>query len=200
MPAQIDEVLTFWFGNDVPTPQEQTAQTQRWFARDDAFDETIRTRFGALVESAIDGALKPAWSQTPPARLAQILLLDQFTRNIHRGSPRAFAGDARAQALALDAVARGDDAALTPLQRVFLYLPLEHAEDLALQHRCVALFEVLAGQAPPADRATFDGYADYARRHRDVIARFGRFPHRNAALGRTSSPDEQDWLDAGGGF
>jgi len=196
----IDAVLDFWFDTNASTQEERTARTRRWFARDDAFDAQIRTRFGTLVERAIDGELGPEWSATTRARLAQILLVDQFTRNAHRGSARAFAGDARAQRLALELVDSGDDRALAPIERVFAYLPLEHAEDAALQERSVALFEALAAQAPAAERASFDNYADYARRHRDVIARFGRFPHRNAALGRVNGADEQAWLDAGGGF
>ena len=198
--TQIDEVLTFWFGSDVSSPQKQAAVAQRWFAYNAAFDDEVRAKFGALVECAIDGELGPEWSATPDAQLAQILLLDQFTRNIHRGSARAFAGDSRAQALTLDAVARGDDQALAPLRRVFMYMPLEHAEDLALQERCVALFEALAAQVPAESREPFDGYVEYARRHRDVIARYGRFPHRNVALGRAISADEQAYLNAGGGF
>lgn len=198
--TQIDEVLAFWFGTDVSTPEKQAAVAQRWFKVDAAFDEEVRATFGGLVERAIDGELGPEWSATPDARLAHVLLLDQFTRNIHRGSARAFAGDRRAQALTLESVARGDDQALPPLRRVFMYLPLEHAEDLALQERCVALFEALAAQVPADARESFDGYLGYAQRHRDVIARYGRFPHRNAALGRTTTADEQAYLDAGGGF
>jgi uncharacterized protein (DUF924 family) len=200
MTSVIDEVLSFWFGQDDATPEDAAATMRRWFVRDEAFDGEIRERFGTLVDAAIAGELAPEWSATPQARLAQILLIDQFTRNIHRGSARAFAGDARAQRLALEGIERGDDQKLRPLQRVFAYLPLEHAEDAALQAQSVALFEALADAAPTGGRDIFDNYADYARRHRDVIVRYGRFPHRNAALGRASTPDEQAWLDAGGGF
>ena len=192
----IDEILAFWF------PEEDTDEgaARRWFTRDDAFDESIRTRFGALVEQALAGELGGEWAATPRGRLAHVLLLDQFTRNLFRGSPRAFAGDARARALTLDGIERGDDLALPLPQRVFFYLPLEHAEDLSLQERSVALFERLAQKAPAAARARYDNYADYARRHRDAIAQFGRFPHRNAVLGRATTPDEQAYLDGGGGF
>lgn len=195
MVSAIDEILAFWFPDD----DNDEAAVRRWFTRDEAFDEAIRTRFGTWVERALAGELEE-WSATPRGRLAQILLLDQFTRNLFRGSPRTFAGDARARALTLDGIDRGDDVALPPAQRVFFYLPLEHAEDPALQERSVALFEQLAHEAPQAERARYDNFADYARGHRDAIARFGRFPHRNAVLGRATTPDEQAYLDAGGGF
>jgi uncharacterized protein (DUF924 family) len=179
-------VLDFWFGAPpfVSRPE--------WFRKDPAFDETIRGRFGALVDAAIDGRL--GWGRED--RLAEILLLDQFPRNLFRGQARAFAGDARARALALALIDEGADAALHLLQRWFVYLPLEHAEDLGLQDRCVALCAALAAASPE-----MASMLDYAERHRDVIRRFGRFPHRNAALGRASTPDEVAYLATpGSGF
>jgi uncharacterized protein (DUF924 family) len=182
------EVLEFWFGS---APLQARPE---WFRKDAAFDETIRQRFGALVDRALAGPL--GWSATPEDRLAEIVVLDQFPRNLFRGEARAFAGDARALRLALDLIDSGDHLQLAPLQRWFAYLPLEHAEDLALQDRCVALFEALA-----RDATGFDSALDYARRHRDVIARFGRFPHRNAALGRVSTAEEVAYLgQPGSGF
>ena len=176
------QILDFWFG---PGPE---AARPEWFRKDDAFDATIRARFGATVESALQGAHRD-WDATPAGALARVLLLDQFTRNIFRGTPRAFAGDG----LALDAARamqqRGDDLALPPLRRVFAYLPFEHAEDAAAQRESVRLFEALAQEHP----ATAD-FADYARRHAVVIERFGRFPHRNAVLGRASSDEESEFL------
>jgi uncharacterized protein (DUF924 family) len=182
-------VLGFWFG---APPWSARAE---WFRKDPAFDAAIRERFGDLVDAAIDGRLA-APAADVQAALARLILLDQFPRNLFRGQARAFAGDAQALALALALIDRGAEQALHPLQRWFVYLPLEHAEDLALQDRSVVLFAALAAQAP--DMA---GALDYAERHREVIRRFGRFPHRNAALGRTSSADELAWLALpGSGF
>jgi uncharacterized protein (DUF924 family) len=181
-------VLDFWFG---PLPLASRAE---WFRKDPAFDETIRARFGALVEQALAGPL--GWGPTPADRLAELIVLDQFPRNLFRGQARAFAGDARALDLALALVDDGGHLALQPLQRWFAYLPLEHAEDLALQERCVALFRDLT-----AADAAFASALDYAERHRDVILRFGRFPHRNAALGRVSTDAEHAYLATpGSGF
>mgnify|MGYP001173726566 CR=1 FL=1 len=189
MTADEAEVLAFWFG------APPLAVRAEWFRKDPAFDEAIRARFGGLVDDAIDGRL-PAPSAAPEAVLARLILLDQFPRNLFRGQARAFAGDAQALAMALDLIDRGGEGALHPLQRWFVYLPLEHAEDLALQERCVALFTALAAEAPG-----FDSALDYAGRHRDVIRRFGRFPHRNAALGRESTADELAYLATpGSGF
>lgn len=183
-----EAVLDFWFG---PPPLGSRAE---WFRKDPAFDDTIRQRFGPLVDRALEAGL--AWGPAPADRLAEIVVLDQFPRNLFRGQARAFAGDARARALALALVDDGGHLALHPLQRWFAYLPLEHAEDLALQDRCVALIGALAA-ADPAHASALD----YAERHRDVIRRFGRFPHRNAALGRPSTADEVAYLATpGSGF
>ena len=174
----------FWFG---AAPLRTRAE---WFAKDEAFDSTIRTRFGALVEAALAGTLPAAWASQP---LAEILLLDQFTRNVFRDSARAHAGDTRARALAQQLVAGTGYAALDPVERIFVVLPFEHAEDLRLQDEAVRLFGELAAQ-----RAELAGYLDYAQRHREVIRRFGRFPHRNAVLGRISSAEERAFLEQPG--
>lgn len=191
------EVRAFWF---LPDTGAGTAAGFRpeWFRKDPAFDESIRARFGPLVERALTlpAGAPPAWGAAPDDVLAEILVLDQFPRNLYRGQPRAFAGDARALALALALIGRGDDRRLRPLERLFAYLPLEHAEDLALQDRSVDLFSALA-----AGHEGFGEVLDYAERHRDVIRRFGRFPHRNAALGRASTPAEVEYLaQPGSGF
>lgn len=194
-----DAILDFWFGSDALPPDEHERLAARWFRRDEVFDAEVRSRFGNLVDAALTGELD-GWTATPRSWLALLLLLDQFPRNLYRDSPAAFAGDAKAQRLALEGIDRGDDAALPARYRAFAYLPLEHAEDLDLQQRCVALFEVLAAdpQARPAE--AYLGYLDYARRHCDVIRRYGRFPHRNRVLGRLTTAEEQIYLDAGGGF
>jgi uncharacterized protein (DUF924 family) len=188
----IRDILDFWFA-DGPD-----AFRQAWFTKDEAFDAQIRTRFGALVAPAREGALDE-WAATREGALALFLALDQFPRNLHRGSPEAFASDAHALRLARRLVIGARmDLALTPTQRVFLYLPFEHAEEMAAQDQSVALFEGLRDD--PA-KAAPNGAIDYAWRHRAVIARFGRFPHRNAVLGRESTPAELTYLaQPGAGF
>jgi uncharacterized protein (DUF924 family) len=189
-----EEILAFWFGAEFDPAAPPAADRQRlWFGKDDATDRLIRERFGVDVERAGAGGLD-GWAAEPRGRLALIILLDQFTRNIYRASPRAFASDHKALALSQEGMMHGHDRALAPLQRVFFYLPMEHAEDLAVQERCVAAFEALLGEAPSGAEKAFEGFLDYARRHRDIIARFGRFPHRNAILGRGSTPEEQEFL------
>ena len=184
-------VLDFWFADG---PDSFRAA---WFKRDDAFDAEIRARFGALVEAARGGGLAP-WRGTAEGVLGLAILLDQFPRNLHRGSAEAFAADAMMRDIAREAVlARRLDLALTPTQRAFLYLPFEHSESMADQDLSVALFE---GLRDHPQHARPEGTIDYAWRHRAVIARFGRFPHRNAALGRESTAEESAWLAAGGGF
>jgi uncharacterized protein (DUF924 family) len=175
------EVLAFWFG------ESPGAQRAEWFRKDAAFDAKIRERFGGLHAAAANRELE-AWRGEPEPMLALVVVLDQFSRNLHRGDPRAFAQDAYARECANEALARGDDERLLPVQRTFLYLPLEHSEDLADQERCVALMGKL--DAFPETK----GLVSWAVKHRDVIARFGRFPHRNTALGRASTPEEIEFL------
>ena len=190
--ADFLEVLDFWFG--LPGSPDYGRPRKEWFRKSDEFDAAIRTRFLDLHQRAADGALQP-WRAAPDSLLALIVVLDQFSRNLYRGSSRAFAGDAQALGLAQLAVSRGDDRALIPVQRCFVYLPFEHAEDLAAQRRCLELFEGLRGDPDSADSI------DYARRHYDIIERFGRFPHRNAILGRVSTPEEIEFLkQPGSGF
>jgi uncharacterized protein (DUF924 family) len=182
------DVLEFWFG--VP-PGPSRAE---WFRKDAAFDAQIRNRFGALHEAASRGELE-AWRAARETMLALVVVLDQFSRNLHRGDPRAFAQDALALECANEAIARGDDRVLLPVQRQFLYLPLEHSEDLADQERCVELKRAL--EAYPETR----GLTEWAEKHRVIIARFGRFPHRNTALSRASTPEEIEFLkQPGSGF
>ncbi|WP_137124277.1 DUF924 family protein [Roseomonas sp. HF4] len=185
------DVLAFWFA-DGPD-----AWREAWFKRDDTFDAAIRDRFGADVAAARTGA-HSGWADTAEGALALAILLDQFPRNLYRGAAEAFAADPLMRDIARDAVlARRFDRVLTPTQRAFLYLPFEHSESMADQDLSVALFEGLRDD--PA-HARPGGTIDYAWRHRAVIARFGRFPHRNAALGRESTAAEAAWLAAGGGF
>ena len=187
---ELEAVIEEWLGpGDVPGPERMT----RWFTKDEAFDAHLRARFGTLIDRAIEGELD-AEARDPRGALGLVLVLDQLTRNVHRGTPRAFAGDARALEVADAALARGDDARLPEQHRAFLYMPLMHAEDVAAQEDCVRRFEHLARTCSPAAREGLESAADYARRHRDIVARFGRFPHRNAILGRESSAEERAFL------
>jgi uncharacterized protein (DUF924 family) len=186
-------VLDFWFG---PVGDPGYAQPRAaWFKKDDAFDAEIARRFAALIERALAGALD-AWQDDAASALARILVLDQFTRNAYRGTARSFAGDALALAAARAMVASGQDRRLTGVQRQFAYLPFEHAEDLAAQDQSLALFAQLERDEP-----ALAGLLDWAQRHRAIIERFGRFPHRNALLQRESSAEELAFLQTpGSGF
>jgi uncharacterized protein (DUF924 family) len=187
-------VLDFWF---LPSEADGAGQPRsEWFRKDDAFDAAIGERFGALIEHAVSGGLREWDAEGAQGTLARIIVLDQFTRNVWRGTPAAFSGDALALACALQLVDSGADKDLTPLQRWFAYMPFEHAEDARMQEQAVALFTALAAEHPG-----FDGALDYALKHRDVIARFGRFPHRNPILGRASTEEETAYLkQPGSGF
>ena len=182
------EVLEFWFGKEPGKPRVE------WFRKDVDFDAAIRRRFGALHERAARRGLE-AWRASPEPMLALIVVLDQFSRNLHRDDARAFAQDAYALECARQALARGDDARLLPVQRQFIYLPLEHSENLGDQEECVALMRAL--DAFEETR----GLLAWAEKHRDIVKRFGRFPHRNAALGRPSTGEESEFLkQPGSGF
>ncbi len=190
-------ILDYWFGplaDDAATAQ---AQRRLWWSKDPAVDAEIRMRFAPLLQASAFGR-HDNWAAEPRGRLALILLFDQFPRNMHRGSPRAFAYDGLARTLALEGIANGADLALRPIERVFCYLPLEHSEHLAHQDQCVALYQTLAAGVAPAMRETFAGYVNFAERHRDIIQRFGRFPHRNAVLWRASTPEEIEFLQQPG--
>ena len=179
-------VLDFWF---LPADHAGHGNYRpEWFRKDAAFDASILERFGANIERALAGTASDGADE---ALLAHILLLDQFTRNIYRNTPRAFAGDAQALRIAESLVATGRDKNLTPWQRWFAYLPFEHSESLLDQERSVALFAALRREM---QHEAFDNAHDYALRHREVIARFGRLPHRNAILGRTSTSGEIAFL------
>jgi uncharacterized protein (DUF924 family) len=176
-----EDVLAFWFGQGAEYGQRH----KRWFEKQPGFDAEVRQRFLGLHEQL---ARERAWLDSPRGRLARILVLDQFPRNMFRGTPRAFATDPLALNTARLAVQRGDDQALLPVERLFVYLPFEHSEALEDQERACELTKPLA-----AFPETDDAYR-YALAHRDVIARFGRFPHRNSILGRASTAEEIDFL------
>jgi uncharacterized protein (DUF924 family) len=191
-PISAEQVLEFWFGKGachVPSPQ----QLRFWFGGEAVSDQLIRERFAGAVDEAMDGAYQD-WDATARGALALILLLDQFPRNIFRHSPRAYAGDARGLALCGQGLSQGQDRQLSFAERAFFYLPLEHAEDLTMQERSVHAFRTLLAEAPAEGREVAESFLDYAIRHRDIIARFGRFPHRNKVLGRPSTPQEEAFL------
>jgi uncharacterized protein (DUF924 family) len=186
MAPDAQAVMDFWFGP--PGDPQRDVPRKAWFEKNDAFDAQIRERFGSLIERALRGELQ-GWVSAPDGAVAQIVVLDQFTRNVLRGTARAFAGDARALAAARSLVNAGTDRALPGVQRQFVYLPFEHAEDLAAQEESLRLFAQLERDAPVVGELLV-----WAQRHHDIVARFGRFPHRNAALGRTSTPEELAFL------
>ena len=177
------EGLDFWFG-----PQATRGNSRpEWFRKDEKFDAEIWRRFGALHAAAALGELE-AWRGEQRSMLALIVILDQFSRNLYRGDARSFAQDGHALACAREALARGDDATLLPVERQFLYMPFEHSEDLADQDRAVELMRAI--EAFEATR----GLVQWAERHRVIVRRFGRFPHRNALLGRASTAAETEFL------
>jgi uncharacterized protein (DUF924 family) len=180
MDALAADILDFWLGSG-------DAERDVWFRKDSAFDATIRERFGSAVDAAIGGAFG-TWIDEPRGALALVLLLDQFTRNIYRDTPQAFAGDKRALSIAQRAVAARHDEALKPHERIFLYLPFEHSEEREVQEQSIALFTRLR------DETGLGGQLEWAEKHAAIIRRFGRYPHRNAILGRVSTPEEIAFL------
>ncbi len=196
----MDEARTvreFWFGKLPLSPEALTERMEFWFGEDAPQlalrDEEIRRRFGALLERAASGQLE-SWADGPRRRLSLIILLDQLPRNMFRGSARAFAYDAKALALTLSGMQCGADAALDAVERIFFYMPLQHAESLEVQDESVAAYRRLLAEAPAELHESFAGVMEHAEHHRAVIERFGRFPHRNRLLGRESTPAEEAWL------
>jgi uncharacterized protein (DUF924 family) len=180
-----NEVLEFWFGDALASPEQLGPRSELWFRQDDEFDRQIQQRFGSLPERAARGELD-GWRGEAFSALALVLVLDQFPRNLYRRSARAFEFDPLAREVALESIAGGFDEALHPLQASFFYLPLEHAEDIDLQERSVQLFGQLAARAPAALRVRFEQSTHYARRHRDVI------------LDRQPTSEEIAYLESGG--
>ena len=198
-PTGPQDVLHFWFGDGLAQDWPSDNRSALWFGGGAEQDALVRERFGALVEQALGGGLV-GWEQRVEERLALVLLLDQFTRTVFRGQPRAFAGDGRAQRLVMQTLALGQHEELPRVARVFLYMPLMHAESPALQGECVLRFQALAKGSPPELQDTLAGNLRFAEQHRDIVQRFGRFPHRNAALGRVNTPEEDAFLTDGPRF
>lgn len=186
--AHPNEILEFWFGTLDPAHISYASGRKIWFGKNAEFDNAIRQQFLATYQQAINHQLDD-WAETPFGALALVLVLDQFPRNMFRHTPQAFASDAQAQQVAKRAIARGFDQALHPVQRIFMYLPLEHSEALTDQQQSVELFSTLS-----TSYAEVMDTLDYAHRHRAVIEQFGRFPHRNAALSRESTVAELEFL------
>jgi len=193
----VDSILAYWFGAYPDRAALAKERADLWWSKDSEVDNEIRERFESSVQWAGEGKLN-AWLAQPRGRLALIILTDQFPRNIYRDSPRAFAFDAKALDWSLAGIELGCDRALRPIERVFFYLPLEHSERLAHQERSVRMFSEIVPTAASDQREIFEYYLNFAILHRDIVARFGRFPHRNRILGWSSTPEELDFLSQPG--
>ncbi|OLF56624.1 DUF924 family protein [Pseudomonas chlororaphis] len=193
MVAPWQPLLDWWFGSAEKPADIAAEKGGLWFGKRDSQDLEARERFGALVEQALAGGLTE-WAQRPQGWLALVLLLDQLPRMLYRETPKSFSGDLRAQALVAQGIAADFDRQLSPMQRSFIYLVFEHCENLAVQNEAVSRFVALHDEQPQEDQPVFADQLDYAERHQKVIARFGRFPHRNRILGRESTPEELAFL------
>jgi uncharacterized protein (DUF924 family) len=195
MTASLEDLLEFWFGSPPTDEDGVSGHMSRWFSAKSEFDAELSRRFGAAMSAAAVGQLDE-WGESAHGRLALILLLDQCPRNTRRGNPAAFAQDPLALSWTVDGLSRGMDLELEPLERMFFYMPMQHSESLDIQERSVEVFVQLARSDVPNFMSTcLLDTAEFARVHREIVARFGRFPHRNSVLGRASTADEQDYLD-----
>jgi uncharacterized protein (DUF924 family) len=193
-------ILQFWFGDVDALGRSDVKHSRRWFMKDEAFDREIAQLFGETF-AEVRGGLREAWLDDPRGRVAYVIVLDQFPRNMFRGTARMFEGDRQALAAAVEGVARHEDDQLSASERSFLYMPYMHSEDIDMQERSVALFKELAESAPSELRGAMVSAVQYAEKHREIIARYGRFPHRNAVLGRRSTPEELAFIaEPGSGF
>ena len=190
---RISRVLTFWFKEHELTAPQIDGRMEIWFGENPAFDHEIEKEFAGDVEAASSGKLDH-WGHQPQGRLALILLLDQFRRNIYRGTAKAFEKDKLALKLCVEGAMEKKDKGLTPIQRVFFYMPLQHAESRKVQAKSVEIYRKLADAVSPTYHETFETVAQFAELHRDIIERFGRFPHRNKVLGRKNTPEEEEYL------
>ena len=193
----IADIVTFWLGDSRDSPDRASARRDWWYRGGPVVDEEIRARFGGLVPRALAGELAD-WPETPDGALALVLLLDQFTRHLGRGTVEAYAGDPCAFEIVNHAIDRGLDHALHPVARIWLYHPFHHSEDVAEQGRGLGLLRALRRDADPAWHGYLERSIKGWTRHHDIVARFGRFPHRNAVLGRESTEEERAYMAAGG--
>jgi len=191
--ARIDEILAFWFKEQALSAPQIDRRMDIWFGEDPVFDEAIKAEFEDDIERASQGQLD-YWADEPRGRLALILLIDQFRRNIHRGTAKAFSHDKLALKLCVEGAMEKKDKGLTPIQKVFFYMPLQHAESAKVQAKSVELFNKLAESVSPTYQETFLTVAQFAELHKDIIDQFGRFPHRNQLLDRKNTPEEDEYL------
>lgn len=191
--ADAEDVLDFWFADATSSAEAIERRNRVWFRGGADFDRECTERFAATLEAAVSGGLDH-WKESPRARLALIVLLDQFSRNVYRGTAAAFAQDDRALAACREGIELGHDKQLAPIERTFFYMPLEHAENHDVQKLAVRQFESLAAEAPQELRKLLETNVEHARQHKDIVDRFGRFPHRNAVLGRVTTPAEEAYL------
>jgi len=191
--SRIDEILSFWFKEQALSAPQIDRRMDIWFGEDAVFDLDVEKQFADDVNRASKGELD-RWAAEPRGRLALIILLDQFRRNIHRNTAKAFSHDKIALKLCVEGAMEKADRSLTPIQRVFFYMPLQHAESPKVQAKSVALFNKLAESVSPTLRETFLTVAQFAELHKDIVDQFGRFPHRNKLLGRANTPEEDEYL------
>jgi uncharacterized protein (DUF924 family) len=191
--ARIDDILSFWFKEQQLSAPQIDRRMDIWFGEDPVFDEAIKAEFEDDIEEASQGKLN-YWAEEPRGRLALILLIDQFRRNIHRNTAKAFSHDKLALKLCVEGAMAKKDKSLTPIQKVFFYMPLQHAESAKVQAKSVELFNKLAESVSPTFQETFLTVAQFAELHKDIIDQFGRFPHRNKLLGRENTPEEDEYL------
>ena len=191
--TRIDEILSFWFKERKLTAPKIDSRMDIWFGEDPVFDHEIEKAFGTDVDSASDGKLNH-WAHKPHGRLALILLLDQFRRNIYRGTVDAFAKDKVALKLCVEGAMEKADQSLSPIERVFFYMPLQHSESIKVQAKAVKIYDRLAEAVSPTYAETFATIAQFAELHHDIVELFGRFPHRNKLLNRQNTPQEDEYL------
>lgn len=191
--VRIDAILSFWFKEQALTAPQIDRRMDIWFSEDPVFDHEIEKEFSDDIEAASNGKLQH-WTSSAEGRLALILLIDQFRRNIYRGTANAFAKDKLALKLCVEGAMEKVDQVLSPIERVFFYMPLQHAESKKVQEKSVALYNRLADAVSPTFRETLLTVAQFAELHKDIIDQFGRFPHRNALLGRENTAEESEYL------
>jgi len=197
MSERIQDILEFWFGDLDEHGYASPDQRKRWWVKSDAFDEAIKAQFLDDYEAIVDGE-REVWRNTAHGALAYIIVLDQFSRNMFRGTPKMFEADGLARDVCYEGLDSGFDVELGFDERAFFYLPLEHSESMVDQMRCLDMFEGLVEESPEHLRDDARNYLDFANRHRAIIERFGRYPHRNETLGRSSTAEEREFLKTPG--